>query len=403
MTDTRKIFPFFRLPRELRDEIYTCLLYFPTPPVPTPTGHGPISRRGRKDRTHHADLPDYKLYPHFLRVNRQIHDEGALVLYRRNTFLIQITTDCSTGERQVGRPKSDTYNAILNSPWETVAYICPNVRKKKKKFKFKKTIIERPIGQYCDPQYYRCANPRGRIDNYYGPRLNTWECTCDRCVKSVQKHKTFPFLAPTYRHLLRRVRIDLYDVRTARCRLLQRGGTVDIDDDRIRRLLLPFSYRLRELLEPAGEGLEVEITAIPVDPIRNEEWELQNPAMYLEILMTLWPLTLGPWSYKITMPDHITEQFGDISIAETMEICTDITLVTAEEEKKYRQLPVSGDFCWISSRGVNMVYNKDRHRYGRCAIAREVDLIDVSRESAGGWWDKIAANAKSIRYAIFGC
>ncbi|KAF3104035.1 hypothetical protein TWF102_003413 [Orbilia oligospora] len=395
--DTRRIFPFLHLPRELRDQIYTCLLYFPPPPVPTPTGT--ISRRLRANKSHHADLPEYEVYPHLLQVNKQIHDEGALVLYGRNTFLIQITTDCSTGDRRIRRPKVDTYNAILSSPWEIVGYTCPNVKTKRKG---KKVIIERPVGKYCDARHYRCGNSRGRIDNYYGPRPSTWDCVCYRCARSIPKSKNgnFPFLAPTYRHLIRHVRIDLFDVRIARSRLLHRGGTLQTNDDRIRRILLPFSYRLRELLEPAGGGLEVEITAIPVDPIRNEEWELKTPTMYLEILETIWPLTLGPWRYKITMSDHTIEQFGDISTEEIMESCTEMTNVTAEEEKQYREVKVEGDFCWIHSRGVYLAQNKERHRYGRCANKREMEIADR-------WyhrlvlWEIIAGNAKMIRYALF--
>ncbi|KAF1986286.1 hypothetical protein K402DRAFT_454305 [Aulographum hederae CBS 113979] len=67
----------FSLPRELRDRIYTYALVSPSP-IPWPSENLA------------ADLS-----PQFLCANRQIHEEGAKVLYGSNTFLFTHPSDAN--------------------------------------------------------------------------------------------------------------------------------------------------------------------------------------------------------------------------------------------------------------------------------------------------------------------
>jgi hypothetical protein len=76
-----QISPLFALPLKLRTEIYEELL------CPNPTRIHTLyhDRQGRE--------PSFNLHPKILRVNKQVYDEAASLLYRSNIFEIYIATN----------------------------------------------------------------------------------------------------------------------------------------------------------------------------------------------------------------------------------------------------------------------------------------------------------------------
>ncbi|KAF3114281.1 hypothetical protein TWF706_008217 [Orbilia oligospora] len=79
---------------------------------------------------------------------------------------------------------------------------------------------------------------------------------------------------------------------------------------------------LEEALKPVAESVAVEIIVASLDSKGSEEFQIETPKAYAELIETLWSLTAGPWKYTITLPVSIQQRYGYAkSEPYTMHIC----------------------------------------------------------------------------------
>ncbi|KAF3137112.1 hypothetical protein TWF594_007625 [Orbilia oligospora] len=197
--------PLLRVPREIRNEIYKYLLYFPLPPLPGPVPVREWDEIRRLERRP-SQFEDPNRNIDILRVNKQIHAEATEFLYSVNVFLIQITTSVAQEDINGHGLSSGDPTVLYDSPWETLGY-------------------------------------------FHGDKLE-------------------------------------------------------------------------EALKPVAESVAVEIIVASLDSKGSEEFQIETPKAYAELIETLWPLTAGPWKYTITLPVSIQQRYGYAkSEPYTMHIC----------------------------------------------------------------------------------
>ncbi|KAK6532744.1 hypothetical protein TWF281_006921 [Arthrobotrys megalospora] len=285
---------FLTLPRELRDEIYSHLLIHPTPPTPTYL-QTPISSRPKYKPVKLSTLS-------ILRVNQQVHDEAAAVLYSSNTFSIwiNIIADWTSSAEIKGGVK-----AIIaySSPWEGFGYL----------------FREKGEGE-INLTYY----PKGDLSTTLTQELPGTETA-------------FP-LSKRYTHLLRKVRVEIFEERTSPAwniaywpaRKAAEGFNASV-------LLKPLVGRLSTALKDAGEKLKVEVivyAALCSDPktFMSGRWDEQEgfkeavlikPKVeeYKALIQTVWPLTRGSWRCVVKMPEELEEMFGKNTVGRVLEEC----------------------------------------------------------------------------------
>ncbi|KAK6346362.1 hypothetical protein TWF730_010688 [Orbilia blumenaviensis] len=281
-------FPFLSLPREIRDEVYTYIVHFPVPPIPS-------GRVERSVKEHYVlPHPGCELELSILRVNRQIHLEASEALYSRNVFHFQVVTSSSvadTGPREYVR-------AYYDSPWENL--VC---------------FRQGTVGHLDDREIRENFRSTPLI-SYFGPRKVYKSQEGTRVANGVVQLQLPPL---RYRHLIRHIRFDVRDFRT--CPLYNADDDEDTRD-LMRETLLPFAHRLKDVLSDAGEKAHVKI--VLESDIGNYEHaagvskttQTQRDGRYEGLVEMVWPLTNGPWRSTILLSKGLDQQFGGRGITE---------------------------------------------------------------------------------------
>ncbi|KAK6337067.1 hypothetical protein TWF718_009853 [Orbilia javanica] len=351
--------PFLRVPREIRDEIYKYLLHFPLPPLPGPA---PFDRweDGHRLERRPSQFEDPNRNIDILRVNKQIHDEAREVLYSMNVFLIQITTAIADNTGGNEYLYTGDLTALYDSPWETLGYF----------------YGDESLGTFAPYTYWTFQNCPLRLKSYsYTPRNVCW---CPKCVEKVADQDTFPIPALHYRPLIRRIRIDLFETSMAIAQLKPYKRA------KARKLLLPFRYRLEAALRPAAPRVAVEIAVASLDPAIGVEFEIESEHTFTQLIETLWPLTTGPWKYKITLPDHIQRRYGHLTDT-ILEACSREVPITRAEEEHFKKVDIDRyRYLRVRNRGIYVldhvdyftVYGENASHYmHRCRCPKEENVV----------------------------
>ncbi|KAK6527643.1 hypothetical protein TWF694_004625 [Orbilia ellipsospora] len=355
-------FPFLLLPRELRDQIYSLLLFLPPPPAPpSSTTYSEFIDSYRPSKVPAENLT-------VLRLNRQIHDEAAKVLYSDNIFAIQIAVGdrvaisvraYDTREVVIPEPGYDPnvdtglrafFDAVFESPWEArVGYTC----------------CENKIGRFRDP------------DDFGGSIRVRWQNT---------NEETFKIPSPRYAQLVRHIRLDLLDTRLVRQAVADTPEypVTSVVKQKIPKILLAYLFRLRRALG-GGENVNMDINIISglsefvksrtfasedvkeyyasigidadkchLDEVQcggdGEEEELFcNPAYVTELIDTAWPLTLGPWKYTIILP-QLLHRFQSL-VPQILEKCSERVVIQENEMGRYERLKTLSTCEWVLEGG----------------------------------------------------
>ncbi|KAK6355522.1 hypothetical protein TWF696_004621 [Orbilia brochopaga] len=352
-------FPFLRLPRELRDEVYTYLVCFKDT---TPTVPGIVQ----------PSQPDYQPIPRLnlsiFRVSKQVHEEASRVFYTRNVFPVRILT-----ESRVVADKT-YFDVWYDTPWESMIY----------------SAAENTIGTYC-----------GTI----------WSAG-----SYIHESKLPVTPSPRYRPLLRHVRVDVVDVRIdANRRKVE--PLSEIARSKVRKLLLPFTYRLQDMLSAAGAAAQVDINVfsalvvdgpdkwraadgnlnseLPTEPVSTTRSNLTSDIernatdapttsihmdLYEELLSTISPLTTGPYRHTLSLPRPLAAQFGQVTPA-ILRDCKEKAAaeLTASERHLYKDMRISTACFWVILKG--RVHAVDAHEddcFGALAI--------LARRGKQGWF-----------------
>ncbi|KAK6529138.1 hypothetical protein TWF694_004351 [Orbilia ellipsospora] len=266
------VFPFLSLPREIRDEIYSYLLIFPSNAISFSVVEALYNEnlmhaqrlewlsaiRPIRDRPRGTDVTIF-------RVNKQVHDEASEVFYSKNTFPIEIFINGFSAGPEVGGMMRARYKA----PWEDLTY---------------KTSESDPLGYFGAEDH----------SEYGGDLISTGKAIV-------------PFPSRRYAHLIKRVRIEVFDYNFIKYILEPEWyfGFSKLGPD---RLLLPLALRLRNLLDGRNDSspLKIEIrlsSALMMTLHRHLEdlWAVEvirakGEQIYRELLKIAWPFTVLPWT-----------------------------------------------------------------------------------------------------------
>ncbi|KAF3111340.1 hypothetical protein TWF102_007013 [Orbilia oligospora] len=279
--------PLLRVPREIRNEIYKYLLYFPLPPLPGPVPVREWDEIRRLERRP-SQFEDPNRNIDILRVNKQIHAEATEFLYSVNVFLIQITTSVA---------QEDINGHGLSSGDPTVLYW---------------TFQNCPL----------------RLKTYsYAPRDVCW-CT-----------------------------------------------------------------KLEEALKPVAESVAVEIIVASLDSKGSEEFQIETPKAYAELIETLWPLTAGPWKYTITLPVSIQQRYGYLTDS-ILESCNREVVVTKGEENHFLKVEIDHSrYLRVRNRGIHVLDHADY--FPRYAKSEPYTMHICRRPSKGKLTSKVTEPTSS--------
>ncbi|KAF3902821.1 hypothetical protein AA313_de0205815 [Arthrobotrys entomopaga] len=296
---------FLLVPREIRDEIYRLLLIEPpNPPYPYhpvfhfPTDYNPIS----------VPISIFVL-------NKQIHTEASEIFYKETTFAIKLQTEewvtkasSQPWFRRSAADNQDNINAVFyvrySAPWETFAW------KHKRPLPGPVIKLKRRGWSYNPPE-----DP---------PQPMT------RKLAPLQLPDP-PFPSPRYRHLIRRIRLELYDTRLHPSWRTSKPGETHPDSDP-RMILVPFMRRLQKLIgteekKPEEEKntqahLDIKVYTslcgvrlnerriIPDEAARINSIRTHTTAeQYKQLVETVYPLTQGGWDYTLTIPPELESIF----------------------------------------------------------------------------------------------
>ncbi|KAJ6256879.1 hypothetical protein Dda_8749 [Drechslerella dactyloides] len=271
MTDSRTQ-GFLALPREIRNRIYSYVVLFDDPLL-TQEAIDDICRRESPTGAEIGVAPpgvDLSV----LRVNKQIHEEASNVFYTQNIFSIKIVTE--GWESYQGK---QCFRARWTTPWEDIGY------------RFAEE--EGGLGYFCPGNY--------------GGKLG------DEIMQD--EIKTYVYPSTRYRHLLRRVRIEVIDtcflqqsLRPATSKresgtkrqsviyglfgirasggLLQRG----IRRVPLRAIFMPLACRLRCLLANCSAQVKIDIK---ISTTRLENFDDLSIKVYKELVELVSPFTRG--------------------------------------------------------------------------------------------------------------
>ncbi|KAK6344358.1 hypothetical protein TWF696_007997 [Orbilia brochopaga] len=373
-TDYRYRSKFMALPREIRDEIYRYLL------VPIDAASmdeaeddteilSPLRDAIYRPRVHRV-FPEYQPVRADLaifRVCKQVHDEAAKVFYGQRTFVIRVATMMK--EYNVTDHLEDlqgAFKVFYTAPWERLQYTC----------------------DYHVPSEATDEPPVGRPKLVAEKRdLNCWS------QKSYLSDAKYVGPAPRYRHLLRRVRVELEDYRHVEFlnpddaneenATMQAPRYAQVSN----RMLVPVATRLQTLLSASGSDLKIDVVAksaffgreivlrdgsrvrlddngemslhrfgrrLPMSTSLKSEVEqiLQN--FCKEVLCTVWPLTGGPWKFSVTSEDV----FAAFLAGKRDELFHELERETRLEDERYWQLGLGVEDAWIVKNGRLLVMDK---------------------------------------------
>ncbi|KAF3226314.1 hypothetical protein TWF106_000809 [Orbilia oligospora] len=365
--------PLLRVPREIRNEIYKYLLYFPLPPLPGPVPAVEWNETRRLERRP-SQFEDPNRNIDILRVNKQIHGEAAEFLYSVNVFLVQITTSVAQEDiNSHGLSRGDP-TVLYDSPWETLGYFHGD---KPSRSGYETTY--RKFGNFVPYSYWTFQNCPLRLKTYsYAPRDVCW---CTKCVENITDQSLFPIPALRYRHLIRRIRIDVFEMGMAMQQKRQYNQEI------ARKLLLPFRYRLEEALKPVAESVAVEIAVASLDSEGSEEFRIETPGAYTELIETLWPLTAGPWKHTITLPVSIQQRYGHLTDS-ILESCNREVVITKGEERHFLNVDIDHSrYLRVRNRGIHVLDHADY--FPRYAKSEPYTMHRCRRPSK----DKLASKA----------
>ncbi|KAK6357707.1 hypothetical protein TWF718_002016 [Orbilia javanica] len=323
--------PFLNVPLEIRNQIYRYLVIFNISPIP----------KRPKEGNYYARFQKPALDVSILRVNQQIHDEAAKVLYSENIFPIRlrITGDdfCKTG------PTRNPYFAVTYQTfWEDLYY-------------------GQAIGQDPSVEYWSEV-ARG-----------------DYPFTRITKDEIVPIPSPRYQHLIRRAKIGLYDLRVIAFRQLgpSSGGRPLEPEKLVARdanwrklvmaILMPFVRgRLDGIISnPENAYLDIEIQAAFIHPtshaqaLSKELTEAEVDALdvkYLkELAYTAWPLTTFAGRSRLIMDHPAARIFEGIKKEALAECDNGEVVFSKEEEEGFKEKNLSEMHSWAIEEGKLVV------------------------------------------------
>ncbi|KAK6363445.1 hypothetical protein TWF730_000876 [Orbilia blumenaviensis] len=326
-------FPFLRLPREIRDEIYSYLVLFDPQPLAStakyflPQFQQPLS--AVRSAAPFVKLQRPKLNLAIFRVNRKIHEEAARMFYRENTFPIRIIIRRPTYSMKFPSKKGG-YDVYYETLWDRVNFF------------------------YHPDQHVREFQ---EVQEFY----------LGRTFPPIQNPESELLPASIYRPVLRKIHIDVIDTRT---------GDEDWREEprsNVRTVLMPLVARLKPVLNPAGKRLNVKIRILtvlesygPSDPnygsyentaawgdvyadIKRKKFKRPSEKNVKRLIAMAWPLTRGKWKYSLVTPVDLHLIFEKAIKAELEKCNRDVGSEEKEQEYKIAKL---GDKCfWTREKG----------------------------------------------------
>ncbi|KAK6497773.1 hypothetical protein TWF481_012175 [Arthrobotrys musiformis] len=340
-----RAFPFLSLPRELRDEIYTYLLVFDSEPLALESleafGKGPSAYTpfGEWRRRMHPILAQVSIDLSLFRVSRQVHQEASEIFFRRNVFPIKILVggeQIIEGARVLDYCASSRYMA----PWEDITYSSSELK---------------PAGEL------------GMKDHPpYGQYLATY----------LEDHDSEVNLAQCYRHLIRKIRIEIIDSDFVRYSSgpPERATGLTISNMDIRTYLMPFALRLKPLLEDKTDELHIDLrisssvldNLVDSNPANWADLASLNPlppaatSLYQQMVKLGGPfLWLNPARVRIRTPLELSPGFAQIqeSIAGTIQDCMQAINDPEASERIFRPVKLREGCRFGKSGGVLRVYH----------------------------------------------
>ncbi|KAF3209762.1 hypothetical protein TWF106_005830 [Orbilia oligospora] len=312
-------FPFLALPRSLRDKIYQYVIPFPTAPsAPISSfldNRPPFELRDRSSELS-TDLS-------ILLVNKQIHDEASQILYGETVFPVRVVINES---RTDGYEPQTLFEVQYESPWEEVGYTWRD---------------KDDIGEYCAVNFL--------------PRFAT---------HIPENNTPAPLPLPTYRHLIKHLRLDIIDKRVYPYSLKEYDVPA-IMQNRIKKLLIPFVHRLASQVGSRKDiTLDIKLSSLFLykEELSNfqyrEEAGEETMELYSELIETIWPFTTGPWGYRLDLPLQIQKQHPKL-VAHVIKTCDEeYECMEGEEKKRYQTLDVAVPCFWAMSDGKMRVTKK---------------------------------------------
>ncbi|KAJ6259614.1 hypothetical protein Dda_5252 [Drechslerella dactyloides] len=346
---------FMGLPRELRDEIYRYLLLIDVeaPDVAGVTNEADenFNLSSNFKYAHYVYRP-VRLDLAILRVCKQVHDEATEVFYSERTFVIKVMTMADLCGEVGG------FNVFYTAPWERMCYICD--------YDFTTDAegqhpVEKPIlvSEYRNlfPWSQQSWRP-GTM--YFGP-------------------------APRYRHLFRRIHLELdddtdYDLLPVEDVNDAGAALGDLVTTVSSRVLMPVAERLQLLLSEPRDNLKIDVVIestlimtarlgswhqddsgrIPLVPERVDAMftgDTDHDAsvrhmlegFYKGMMCMAWPFTRGPWKHtcKITVPHGLDELFSRTQD----RLFRELEKEGGIEEKEYWQLELRPGDSWVVKNG----------------------------------------------------
>ncbi|KAK6501673.1 hypothetical protein TWF481_009502 [Arthrobotrys musiformis] len=320
-------FPFLALPREIRDEVYKYFVLFDTDPPPLPSAERHL---------YWESLNPVSLDLSILRVNKQIHEEAARILYSQNVFTIKITVHGVPAHLALKvPPKEDrplgyetrldeSVSVSYHSLWEETNYchIVDQDHDETRKWY---------ASNYCKPPYTRLDSE---------PSLPP---------------------SPRYRHLLRNIRVEITVLRVED----RIPGWSDEHDEVFRRraktILIPAVHKLRDTLRHDGAKgdvcidveIYIDLTGLfptkHADPPSVGEVNGLHEKFVKETVYTIWPFTVvDEWKCNVRLKQPTDQRFDELKDAALRECGRDIHGTQADpgEQRWFEKLEFDDGLSW---------------------------------------------------------
>ncbi|KAK6347358.1 hypothetical protein TWF696_007426 [Orbilia brochopaga] len=271
---------FLALPREVRDRIYSHVVLFDDPL---------LTQETIDDICHRESPTGYEIGVaptgvdlSILRVNRQIHEEASMIFYTRNVFSVKVVTE--GWESYQGK---QCFRARWTTPWEDIGY------------RFAEE--EGGLGYFCPGNY--------------GGKLG------DEIMQD--EIKTYVYPSPRYRHLIRRVRIEVIDTCFLQQSLRPLASKRDPNSKRqsviydlfglragsgllqrgsrkipLRAVFMPLACRLRSLLAACSAQVRIDIK---ISTTMLDNFDELSTKVYKELVELASPFTRGYQAANIAL------------------------------------------------------------------------------------------------------